>query len=196
MWFWSSVCSAWDSLFEFCAFSAKIWAHQNANFPQQTGDSWYNSLEIAPTSPNYVRALTDSLKAPYPTTLACLIPPSLFSWWLLRCLHLRCGYLISLLLASAYVLLLIYSIFCVCLYDAIRPLGCDFMLIKSSQREKISQWGDEWFKSSTIISSQSVLSTWIRFTATMEIGTFHLWGAIELSILDQFWQMRCQNYHD
>ena len=31
-----------------------------------------NSLEIAPTSPNYVRALTDSLKAPYPTTLACL----------------------------------------------------------------------------------------------------------------------------
>ena len=44
-----------------------------------------NSLEIAPTSPNYVRALTDSLKAPYPTTLACLIPPSLPSWWLLRC---------------------------------------------------------------------------------------------------------------
>ena len=36
-----------------------------------------NSLEIAPTSPNYVRALTDSLKAPYPITLACLIPPSL-----------------------------------------------------------------------------------------------------------------------
>ena len=36
-----------------------------------------NSLEIAPTSPNYVRALTDSLKAPFPTTLACLIPPSL-----------------------------------------------------------------------------------------------------------------------
>ena len=41
-----------------------------------------NSLEIAPTSPNYVRALTDSLKAPYRTTytLACLIPPSLPSW--------------------------------------------------------------------------------------------------------------------
>ena len=36
-----------------------------------------NSLEIAPTSPNYMRALTDSLKAPFPTTLACLIPPSL-----------------------------------------------------------------------------------------------------------------------
>ena len=36
-----------------------------------------NSLEIAPTSPNYVCALTDSLKVPFPTTLACLIPPSL-----------------------------------------------------------------------------------------------------------------------
>ena len=69
-----------------------------------------NSLEIAPTSPNYVCALTDSLKAPYPTTLACLIPPSLPSWWLLCCPHLWCGYWISLLFASAYFLLLIYCI--------------------------------------------------------------------------------------
>ena len=52
----------------------------------------------------------------------------------------------------------------------------------------------KWFKSSTIILSQSVWSIW--FTATMEMGTFHLWGTIELSILDQFWQMRCQNYCD
>ena len=57
--------------------------------------------------------------------------------------------------------------------------------------KKISTWGDTWFKSSTIILSQSVWS--IRFTATMKTGTFHLWDAIELSILDQFWQMRCQN---
>ena len=35
-----------------------------------------------------------------------------------------------------------------------------------------------------MISSQSVWS--ILLTATIEIGTFHLWGAIELSILDQF----------
>ena len=42
-----------------------------------------NSLETAPTSPNYVRTLTDSLKALYPTTLVCLIPPNLPSWWLL-----------------------------------------------------------------------------------------------------------------
>ena len=53
---------------------------------------------------------------------------------------------------------------------------------------------DKCFKSSTMISSQSVWS--IQFTATMEMGTFHLWGAIELSILDQFWQMRCQNHCD
>ena len=33
-----------------------------------------NSWEIALTSLNYVHALTDSLKAPYPTTMACLIP--------------------------------------------------------------------------------------------------------------------------
>ena len=38
---------------------------------------------------------------------------------------------------------------------------------------------DKCFKSSTMISSQSVWST--RFTATMEMGTFHLWDAIELS---------------
>ena len=38
--------------------------------------------------------------------------------------------------------------------------------------KKISTWGDKWFKSSTIISSQSVWS--IRFTATMEMGTFNL----------------------
>ena len=43
-------------------------------------------------------------------------------------------------------------------------------------------------------SSQSVCS--IRCTATMEMGTFHFWGAIELSILDQVWQMRCQHYCD
>ena len=91
-----------------------------------------NCLKIAPTSPNYMRALTDSLKAPYPTTLACLIPPSLPSWWLLRCPHLWCGYWISLLFASAYFFAAyILYYFCVCLYDAIRPLGCDVMLIKS-----------------------------------------------------------------
>ena len=28
------------------------------------------------------------------------------------------------------------------------------------------------------------------------MGTFLIWGAIELSILDQFWQMKCQNYRD
>ena len=32
--------------------------------------------------------------------------------------------------------------------------------------------GDQWFKSSIIMSSQSVRS--IRFTATMELGIFHL----------------------
>ena len=41
-----------------------------------------------------------------------------------------------------------------------------------SLRKKISIRGDKWFKSSTIIYSQSVWS--IRFTATMEMGTFHL----------------------
>ena len=61
-------------------------------------------------------------------------------------------------------------------------------------RKKISTQGDKWFKSFTIILSQSVWS--IRFTATMEMGTFHLWSAIELSILDQFWQMRRQNHCD
>ena len=39
-------------------------------------------------------------------------------------------------------------------------------------RKKISTLGDKWFKSSTIISSQSEWS--IRLTATMEMGTFHL----------------------
>ena len=43
---------------------------------------------------------------------------------------------------------------------------------------------DKWFKSCAIISSQSVLQ--IQLIATMEMGTFHLWGAIELSIPDQF----------
>ena len=71
-----------------------------------------NSLEIAPTSPNYVHTLTDSLKAPYPTTLACLIPPSVPSWWLLCCPHLWCGFWISLPFASAYFLLLIVLFLC------------------------------------------------------------------------------------
>ena len=74
---------------------------------------------------------------------------------------------------------------------------CSFPYIgKSKELDYVrkSARGDQWFKSSTIMSSQSVRS--IRFTATMEMGTFHLWGAIEWSILDQFWQMRCQNYCD
>ena len=79
-----------------------------------------------------MRTLTDSLKAPYPTTLACLIPPSLPSWWLLHCPHLS-GWFLDFssvclcLLFAAYIL----YYFCVCLYDAIRPLGCDVMLLKS-----------------------------------------------------------------
>ena len=39
-------------------------------------------------------------------------------------------------------------------------------------RKEISTRGDKCFESSTMISSQSVWS--IRFTATMEMGTFHL----------------------
>ena len=128
MWSWSSVCSAWDSLFEFCAFSAKIWAHQNAN-PPTDRRFMANSLEIASTSPYYVHALTDSLKAPYPTTSAFLIPPSLPSWCVLRCPTF--GVVIGFLFCLP---LLIFScFFCcwfLCLYDAIRPLGCDVMLIK------------------------------------------------------------------
>ena len=49
MWSWSSVCSAWDWLFEFCAFSAKIWAHQNANPPSRQeihGKQLRNSTNI------------------------------------------------------------------------------------------------------------------------------------------------------
>ena len=64
---------------------------------------------------------------------------------------------------------------------------CSFPYIgKSKELDCVrkSVRGDQWFKSSTIMSSQSVRS--IRFTATIEMGTFHLWGAIELSILDQF----------
>ena len=110
-----SVCSARGSLFEFCMFSAKIWAHQNAN-PPADRRFMANSWEIALTSLNYVHALTDSLKAPYPTTLACLIPPSLSSWWLLRCPCLWWGFWPPHLFASAYFLLLIYCIFCVCLF--------------------------------------------------------------------------------
>ena len=80
----------------------------------------------------YVCALTDSLKAPYPTTLACLITPSLPSWWLLHCPYLCwCGYWPSLLFTSAYFLLLAYCAFCDCLYDAVWPLGCSVKLIKS-----------------------------------------------------------------
>ena len=59
---------------------------------------------------------------------------------------------------------------------------------------KISTRGDKWFKSSTIISRQSIWS--IRFTATMKMGALHLWCAIILSIRDQFWQMRFQNHCD
>ena len=83
-----------------------------------------NSLEIAPTSPNYVRTLTDSLKVPYPTTLACLIPPSLPFWWLLHFPHLWCGYWISLLFASAYFLLLIYCIIFVFVRNSALGLRC------------------------------------------------------------------------
>ena len=39
-------------------------------------------------------------------------------------------------------------------------------------RKEISTRSDKCFESSTMISSQSVWS--IRFTATMEMGTFHL----------------------
>ena len=90
-----------------------------------------NSLEVAPTSPNNVRPLTDSLKAPFPTTLACLIPPSLPSCWLLRCpiFGVVIGFLFCLPLLIFFAAYILY--FCVCLYEAIRPLGCDVMLIKS-----------------------------------------------------------------
>ena len=74
---------------------------------------------------------------------------------------------------------------------------CSFPYIGKSKElnyVRKSARGDQWFKPSTIMSSQYVRS--IRFTATMEMGIFHLWDAIEWSILDQFWQMRCQNYRD
>ena len=74
---------------------------------------------------------------------------------------------------------------------------CSFPYIgKSKELDYVrkSARSDQWFKSSTIMSSQSVRSK--RFTATMEMGTFHLWGAIEWSILDQIWQMRCKNFCD
>ena len=65
---------------------------------------------------------------------------------------------------------------------------CSFPYIGKSKElnyiRKIRTWGDEGFKSCTIILSQSVLP--IQLTATMEICTFHIWGDIELSNLDQF----------
>ena len=87
-------------------------------------------LRKAPTSPNYVRALTDSLKAPFPTTLACLIPPSLplGGSCVAPTFGVVIGFLFCLPLLSFCCL---YNYFCVCLYDAIRPLGCDVMLLKS-----------------------------------------------------------------
>ena len=83
-----------------------------------------NNLEIAPTSPNYVRALTDSLKAPYPTTLACLIPPSLSSWWLLRCptFGVVIGFLFRLpLLIFCCLLIVLYLCLFVWRNSALRP---------------------------------------------------------------------------
>ena len=74
---------------------------------------------------------------------------------------------------------------------------CSFPYIgKSKELDYVrkSAQSDQWFKSYTIMLSQSVRS--IRFTATMEMGTFHLWGAIKWSILGKFWQLRCQNYSD
>ena len=79
-------------------------------------------------STNITQLLTDSLKAPYPS---CLIPPSLPSWWLLHCPPLVWLWIFFsvCLCFFFFFLLLIYCIFCVCLYDAIWPLGCDVMLI-------------------------------------------------------------------
>ena len=94
MWSWSSVCSTWDSLFEFFAFSAKIWAHQNANPPSRQEIHGKQLIKIAPTSPNYVRALTDSLKAPYPTTLACLRVRAFFHKTVRVC-HDNCNFKIG-----------------------------------------------------------------------------------------------------
>ena len=118
-----------SSVFPPCSVNQPLWIKE---LDQDQMKCW-NMYTLAPRSPNYVRKLTDSLKAPYPTTLACLIPSSLSSWWLLRCPHLWCGYWISLLLASAFFFFSAYILyyFCVCLYDAIWPLGCDVMLIKS-----------------------------------------------------------------
>ena len=89
-----------------------------------------NSLEIAPTSPNYVRALTDSLKAPFPSTLACLIPPSLplGGSCVAPTLGVVFGFLFCLPLLTFCCL---YIVLFLCLYDAIRPLGCYVMLLKS-----------------------------------------------------------------
>ena len=84
----------------------------------------------------------------------------------------------------------------ICKWSAMITI-CSFPYIgKSKELDYVrkSARGDQWFKSSTIMWSQSVRS--IRFTATMEMGTFYFWGAIEWSILDQFWQMRCQNFCD
>ena len=50
----------------------------------------------------YIRAPTNRFaQSPIPNYMACLIPPSLLSWWLLRCPNLWCGYWPSLLFASA-----------------------------------------------------------------------------------------------
>ena len=63
-------------------FARSLLKSESTKMPIPLADRRFmaTSVEIAPTSPNYVRAITDSLKAPYPTTLACLIPPSLPSW--------------------------------------------------------------------------------------------------------------------
>ena len=62
---------------------------------------------------------------------------------------------------------------------------CSFPYIgKSKELDYVRKSAHEVIKSSTIMLSQSVRS--IRFTATIEMGTFHLRGAIELSIPHQF----------
>ena len=75
---------------------------------------------------------------------------------------------------------------------------CSFPYIWKSKLDYVNKSAHE-----VISGSNHPLQYWANqygqydlFTATMEMGTFHLRGAIELSILDQFWQMRCQNYCD
>ena len=84
MWSWSSVCSAWDSPFEFCAFAAKIWEHQNAN-PRSRQEIHGKQLRNSTNITQLLARTNRFAQSSYLTTLACLIPPSLPSWWLLRC---------------------------------------------------------------------------------------------------------------